>query len=90
MFSPPARGCQIMPVFSSGQTALQAPGTWQALGSVDLIHACGGGIIGHPGGAAAGVRSLHQAWEAAVAGIPLARYAREHRELAEAIAAFGR
>ena len=90
MFPSPASGCEIMPVFSSGQTALQVPGTWQALGSVDLIHACGGGIIGHPSGAAAGVRSLRQAWEAAVAGIPLAEYAREHRELAEAIARFGR
>ncbi|MDE2338326.1 MAG: ribulose-bisphosphate carboxylase large subunit family protein [Gammaproteobacteria bacterium] len=90
MFAPPAPGCQIMPVFSSGQTALQVPGTWQALGSVDLIHACGGGIIGHPGGAAAGVRSLRQAWEAAVAGIALREYAREHRELAEALEHFGR
>ncbi len=90
MFAPPAAGCQIMPVFSSGQTALQVPGTWQALGSVDLIHACGGGIIGHPGGAAAGVRSLRQAWEAAVAGIALREYAREHRELAEALEHFGR
>ena len=90
MFAPPSPGCQIMPVFSSGQTACQVPGTWQALGSVDLIHACGGGIIGHPGGAAAGVRSLRQAWEAAVAGVSLNEYAREHRELAEALERFGR
>lgn len=88
MFAPPAPGCEVMPVFSSGQTALQAPGTWQALGSLDLIHACGGGIVGHPGGIAAGVRSLRQAWEAAVADIPLEIHAREHRELAEAIATF--
>ncbi len=90
MFAPPSPGCQIMPVFSSGQTACQVPGTWQALGSVDLIHACGGGIIGHPGGAAAGVRSLRQAWAAAVAGLSLTEYAREHRELAEALERFGR
>jgi ribulose-bisphosphate carboxylase large chain len=90
MFSPPSPGCQIMPVFSSGQTACQVPGTWHALGSVDLIHACGGGIIGHPGGAPAGVRSLRQAWEAAVAGLSLSDYAREHRELAEALEHFGR
>jgi len=89
MFPPPHAGCRIMPVFSSGQSALQAPDTYRALGSVDLIHACGGGIMGHPGGIAAGVRSLHQGWEAAVAGVPLAEYARAHRELAEAIAAFG-
>jgi ribulose-bisphosphate carboxylase large chain len=90
MFPPPHPGCEVMPVFSSGQSALQAPETYRALGSVDLIHACGGGIVGHPGGIAAGVRSLHQGWEAAVAGIPLAEYARGHRELAEALAAFSR
>lgn len=90
MFPPPHAGCEIMPVFSSGQSAAQAGDTYRALGSVDLIHACGGGIMGHPGGIAAGVRSLHQGWEAAVAGIPLPEYARSHRELAEALTAFGR
>ncbi len=90
MFAAPQRGCEIMPVFSSGQSALQAPATYRALGSIDLIHACGGGIMGHPGGIAAGVRSLHQGWEAAVGGIPLAAYAHSHRELGEALAAFGR
>lgn len=90
MFSAPHPGCQIVPVFSSGQSAVQAPATYRALGATDLIHACGGGIMGHPGGMAAGVRSLRQGWEAAVAGIPLAEYARTHRELAEALTMFGR
>ncbi len=90
MFPASHPGCEVMPVFSSGQSARQAPDTYRALGSVDLIHACGGGIMGHPGGVAAGVRSLHQGWEAAVSGIPLPEYARTHRELAEALAAFGR
>lgn len=90
MFAPPHPGCEIMPVFSSGQSALQAPDTYRALGSIDLIHACGGGILGHPGGVAAGVRSLQQGWQAAVSGIPLVEYGRSHRELAAALAAFGR
>ena len=90
MFPAPHAGCEIVPVFSSGQSALQAPDTYRALGSIDLIHACGGGIMGHPGGVAAGVRSLHQGWEAAVSGIPLAEYARGHPELAQALTAFGR
>lgn len=89
MFAAPHRGCEVMPVFSSGQSALQAPETYHALGSIDLIHACGGGIMGHPGGVAAGVRSLHQAWEAAVSGIALTDYARSHPELAQALATFG-
>jgi ribulose-bisphosphate carboxylase large chain len=89
MFAPPAAGCEIMPVFSSGQSARQAPDTYRALGSVDLIYACGGGILGHPMGVAAGVRSLQQAWEAATEGIPLPRYAEGHPELAAALGLFG-
>ncbi len=89
MFSVPGRGCEIMPVFSSGQSVKQAAGTWAALGSTDLIFACGGGIMGHPGGIGAGVRAIHQAWEAALAGIPLDVAARENRELREAMETFG-
>jgi ribulose-bisphosphate carboxylase large chain len=88
MFAAPNHGCEIMPVFSSGQSARQAPDTYKAMGTTDLIYACGGGILAHPEGAAAGVRSLHQAWEAAVADIPLAEYARTRAELRSALEAF--
>ncbi|HWB87295.1 MAG TPA: ribulose-bisphosphate carboxylase large subunit family protein [Bryobacteraceae bacterium] len=88
MFAPPTRGCEIMPVFSSGQSARQAPETYRQLGTTDLIFACGGGIMAHPGGIAAGVRSLRQAWEAAVTGVKLEEYAREHQELREALQRF--
>jgi ribulose-bisphosphate carboxylase large chain len=81
--------CPIMPVFSSGQTVRQAAPTYDALQSTDLIHAAGGGIIAHPGGVAAGVTALRQAWEAAVAGIPVDIYARDHAELGQALAAPG-
>jgi len=89
MFPPPSAGCEIMPVFSSGQSARQAPDTYKALGSTDLIYAAGGGILGHPNGPAAGVRSLQQAWEAATLDIPLATYANSHAELKAALEAFG-
>jgi ribulose-bisphosphate carboxylase large chain len=88
MFSVPGRGCEIMPVFSSGQSARQAPATFNALGSTDLIFACGGGIMAHPDGVAAGVVSLRQAWEAAVTGTPLTRYAETHSELRSALQKF--
>jgi ribulose-bisphosphate carboxylase large chain len=88
MFAAPAKGCEIMPVFSSGQSAQQVPDTFKALGSMDLIYACGGGILAHPGGPAAGVRSLRQAWEAAAAGVSLDAYAKEHEELRAALEAF--
>lgn len=89
MFPPPAKSCAVMPVFSSGQSARQAPDTYKALGSTDLIYACGGGIMGHPGGPAAGVRSLQQAWQAAVDGVSLTDFARKHVELAQALELFG-
>ncbi len=88
MFSETGRGCEIMPVFSSGQSAQQAADTYRALGSTDLIFACGGGLMAHPAGIAAGVRSVRQAWDAAVAGIPPERYAEEHTELREALTKF--
>ncbi|TVP42960.1 MAG: ribulose 1,5-bisphosphate carboxylase [Halomonas sp.] len=88
MFETPAAGYQVMPVFSSGQSAAQVADTYQALGNSDLIYCCGGGIMAHPGGIASGVASLRQAWQAAIGGIPLASYAREHRELAQAMETF--
>jgi ribulose-bisphosphate carboxylase large chain len=90
MFDIAGRGCEVMPVFSSGQWAGQAEGTWQRLGSADLIFACGGGIMGHPGGIGAGVRSIRQAWEAALQGLPQADAARSKPELRQALEAFAR
>ncbi len=79
-----------LPVAGSGQWGGQAPETYARTGrSVDLMYLCGGGIVSHPGGPAAGVRAVRQAWDAAVAGVPLDVYAREHPELAQSIAKFG-
>lgn len=80
--------CTVMPVFSSGQSAAQAHDTFAALGSVDLIHAAGGGIMAHPMGPAGGVESMQVAWQAAVEGVPLAQAARENRALAAALGLF--
>ncbi|WP_347304590.1 ribulose-bisphosphate carboxylase large subunit family protein (plasmid) [Croceibacterium sp. TMG7-5b_MA50] len=88
MFASPHKGCEIMPVFSSGQSARQAAPTFAALGSDDLIFAAGGGIMAHPGGPAAGVRALRQAWAAAIAGVPVEDAARDAPELEAALRAF--
>jgi len=85
MFAGPGRGCEIMPVFSSGQWAGMAFDTCRFLGHTDAIFACGGGIVAHPGGIAAGVRSVRQAWEAAVAGLTLEEAAHRHAELRQAV-----
>lgn len=89
MFEPPHKGCEVMPVFSSGQSARQAPATYAALMSTDLIFAAGGGILAHPQGPAAGVRSLKQAWQAAVEGTDLTKFAENHSELRSALEMFG-
>lgn len=82
-------GYAIMPVLSSGQWAGQAPDTYRSIRSVDLMYLCGGGILAHPGGVRAGVMSVRQAWEAALAEKPLTEYARTHYELRQALEAFG-
>lgn len=81
-------GQRIMPVISSGQWAGQAMDTFKAIGNTDLMYLAGGGIVGHPSGIAAGVRSIKQAWEAAQMGVPLETYAKEHKELSEALQFF--
>jgi ribulose-bisphosphate carboxylase large chain len=78
----------LMPVSSSGQWAGQAPDLFAALGSVDLMHLAGGGIIGHPDGIAAGMASMREGWEAAVAGTDLHTYSESHPALKRAIAQF--
>jgi ribulose-bisphosphate carboxylase large chain len=71
----PEAAMPAMPVFSSGQTGLQAADTYAALGVADLIHTAGGGIFGHPDGVSAGVQALREAWVAAIDGVPLAEHA---------------
>jgi ribulose-bisphosphate carboxylase large chain len=88
MFEPPHNPCTVMPVISSGQTALHAHATYEAIGT-DLLFMCGGGIIGHPGGPAAGVSALRQAWDAAMAGEPLQSAISRNPELAAAAEVFG-
>ncbi len=79
-----------LPVAGSGQWGGQAPETYRRTGrTTDLLYLCGGGIVGHPQGPAAGVRAVQQAWQAAVTDIPLDVYAKDHAELAAAIQAFG-
>ncbi|GGE58085.1 ribulose-bisphosphate carboxylase large subunit family protein [Actibacterium pelagium] len=81
--------CIAMPVFSSGQSAIQPPETYARLGHADCIYAAGGGIMAHPDGPAAGVQSLRDAWDAAIAGTPAETYAKDHPALARALKKYG-
>ncbi|MCY9002380.1 ribulose-bisphosphate carboxylase large subunit family protein [Peribacillus frigoritolerans] len=83
-------GYTAMPVLSSGQWAGTAPITYASMETIDVMHLAGGGIIGHPGGSEAGVKSMIQGWEAAVSGVSLNEYAETHIELKQAIEKFGK
>lgn len=82
-------GYHAMPVVSSGQWGGQAPETLRLTKTQDLIYVAGGGIMAHPGGPAAGLRGIQQAWEAAAAGTALEDYARDHVELRQTLDKFG-
>ncbi len=79
------RPMRAMPVFSSGQTGLQAADTFRALGTADLIHTAGGGIFAHPGGVSAGVEALREAWVAALHEKPIVDHAQEIPSLRTAL-----
>jgi ribulose-bisphosphate carboxylase large chain len=65
-----------VPTLSSGQNVTTPGPTYAAVESTDLLMLAGGGVAAHPDGPTAGVRSLRDAWAAAVAGVPLAEAAR--------------
>ncbi|MBD3846894.1 ribulose-bisphosphate carboxylase large subunit family protein [Bosea sp. SSUT16] len=80
---------RVLPAFSSGQWAGTAQPTWDAIGHADLLFMAGGGILAHPGGPAAGVASIRQAWAAVAAGVSLSEAAQRQPELKQALDTFG-
>lgn len=87
--TPMEDGRRVLPVLGSGAWAGIAPLTFRTIHSYDILFLCGGGILGHPGGLTAGVKSVQQGWEAAVQGIDIGTYANKHKELKQAIEFFG-
>lgn len=79
---------RVVPAFSSGQWAGTLPDTLAAVPSADLLFLCGGGIIAHPMGVAAGVTSIRQAWQATRDAVTLDEAAKHHPELREALRFF--
>jgi ribulose-bisphosphate carboxylase large chain len=78
----------ILPVVSSGQWGGQAPETFRRTKTVDLLYLAGGGIMAHPEGAAAGVRSLRKWWEAAVEGLTREQASTKYPELKKSLEKF--
>jgi ribulose-bisphosphate carboxylase large chain len=79
----------LMPVVSSGQWGGQAVETYRETRTMDIMYLAGGGILAHPGGPAAGVSAIRQAWEAAANEIPLDAFALGHPELQQSLNFFG-
>jgi ribulose-bisphosphate carboxylase large chain len=80
----------VLPAFSNGQWAGTVPATWDSVRTNDLLFMSGGGILAHPDGAAAGIASLQQAWDAVQRGETLADRAQRSGELKRAIEFFGK
>ncbi|MEN0022834.1 MAG: RuBisCO large subunit C-terminal-like domain-containing protein [Microbacterium sp.] len=79
-----------VPVLSSGQWGGLAHATYRAVGSSDLLVLAGGGIHGHPDGAAAGVQSMREAWASAERGETTAEALASSPALRRATESFGR
>jgi ribulose-bisphosphate carboxylase large chain len=77
-------------VVSSGQWGGQACETYRRTKTIDLLYMAGGGIMAHPDGPAAGVRSLRQWWEAAVEGLTMAQAVEKYPALKKSVEKFGR
>jgi 2,3-diketo-5-methylthiopentyl-1-phosphate enolase len=73
-----------LPIAGGGLHAGMVPRLIADLG-IDWALAAGGGVHGHPGGTAAGARSIRQAFDAAVRGVSLAEARKEHPELSAAL-----
>ncbi len=73
-----------MPMPSGGITPQMVPTAVADLGP-DIMIGSGGGVHAHPMGPAAGARAFRQAIDAAMQGIPLEEYAKDHQELAAAM-----
>lgn len=78
----------IVPVVSSAQWAGTVAATVAAAGGDDFLFLAGGGILGHPAGPAAGVRS-HAAFAAVAAGESLTQVAARDADVRGALETFG-
>ena len=75
----------MMYACSGGTTQLAVEKIIKAVGT-DVMLAAGGGVHGHPDGSEAGAKSMRQAIDAAMQGIPVLEYAKDHAELGRMLA----
>lgn len=75
-----------LPVPGGSDSAKTLEGVYRQMGTVDFGFVPGRGVFAHPMGPRGGAASLHQAWDAIAAGVPVAEYATRYPELAAALA----
>jgi ribulose-bisphosphate carboxylase large chain len=78
----------VFPVASGGLSPGGVAREIEVLGK-DIILQAGGGIHGHPSGTRAGATAMRQAVDAAMQGVTLEEYAKDHAELAAALDKWG-
>ena len=80
---------QSLPVPGGSDWAGSLLRMYKTFGTKDFSMVPGRGVFGHPMGPEGGARSIRQAWEAIDKGISIDDYAKGHKELEQAIKAFG-
>jgi ribulose-bisphosphate carboxylase large chain len=78
------------PIISGGLNPILLKSFIDVMGGVDFITTMGAGVHAHPRGTKAGATALTQACEAYLKKIPLEWYAKNHKELKEAIEFFSK
>ena len=78
------------PIVSGGLDPTLLKPFMDIMGNVDFITTMGAGCHAHPRGTTAGAKALVQACEAYEKGIDIKKYAKKHKELAEAIKFFSK
>ena len=78
------------PIISGGLNPVLLPQFLDVIGTMDFITTMGGGVHSHPSGTKAGATAVVQSYEAWKAEVSLEEYAKEHKELDEAIKFFNK
>ncbi|MCD4808128.1 MAG: ribulose-bisphosphate carboxylase [Methanococcoides sp.] len=73
------------PIVSGGLNPVKLKPFIDVMENVDFITTMGSGVHSHPGGTQSGAKALVQACDAYLKGVDIAEYAKDHKELAEAI-----
>ena len=78
------------PIISGGLNPTLLKPFIETMGNIDFITTMGAGVHAHPQGTQAGAKALIQACEAYKSKISIEKYAKTHKELAEAIKFFSK